>query len=352
MIFRQDIDTDELQDLINLENGLFRPLAGFMKEADYRGAVDDMELASGGIFTLPVTLAVSKDIYENAVGKPVELFYSGEPCGDILVESAFKVKVGDIEKVFATDDENHPGVQKESARLPFRIGGKIKVTNKRLLEGSLNADTTASYFKKMGWKTVAGFQTRNPIHNAHEHLQRTALDICDGLFINPIIGWKKIGDFTEDAVMAAYEQMALDFYPKDRVYLAGLRTQMRYAGPREAVFHAIIRRNLGCTHFVIGRDHAGVGEYYSAYAAHELARFLSEKCDLGVNLLLFREPYYCAKCGFVVSDNTCSHYETHRVEISGTIIRDRIRKGEIPSELFMRPEIAKAILAQKQIFVE
>jgi sulfate adenylyltransferase len=204
----------------------------------------------------------------------------------------------------------------------------------------------------MGWETIAGFQTRNPIHNAHEHLQRLALDLCDALFINPIVGWKKIGDFTEEAVLVAYRKMIDEFYPQDRIYFAGLKTQMRYAGPREAIFHAIIRKNLGCTHFIIGRDHAGVGGYYGPYDAHVLAKELMEKYDLGINLLLFNEPYYCTKCGFVVSNKTCAHEKTHRVEISGTRIRKCMNDGEIPESILMRPEISKELLKLKTIFIE
>lgn len=204
----------------------------------------------------------------------------------------------------------------------------------------------------MGWRTVAGFQTRNPVHNAHEHLQRLALDLCDALFINPITGWKKVGDFTEEAVIAAYEKMIAEFYPKGCVYFAGLKTQMRYAGPREAIFHAIIRKNLGCTHFIIGRDHAGVGGFYGAYDAHALARGIMSKYDLGIELLLFNEPYYCSKCGFIVSNKTCAHESTHRTEISGTIIRECMSAKRIPPEQLMRPEISKELIKLDKIFIE
>ena len=196
---------------------------------------------------------------------------------------------------------------------------------------------------------MVGFQTRNPIHKAHEHIQRIGLEVCDGLFINPIVGWKKTGDFTQEAVMAAYRRMIDEFYPKGRVHIAGLKTQMRYAGPREAVFHAIIRRNLGCTHFIIGRDHAGVGGYYGAYDAHALARELEP--ELGIHLLLTREPYFCKKCGQIVTDKHCAHYSTHRVEISGTIIRKYISDGSIPDEIMLRKEVFDAILGCGQVFI-
>ena len=216
----------------------------------------------------------------------------------------------------------------------------------------MKPEETKIFFKEKGWNTIVGFQTRNPIHKAHEHIQRLGLEVCDGLFINPITGWKKKGDFTQEAVIAAYSEMMKAFYPADRVYMAGLKTQMRYAGPREAIFHAIIRRNLGCTHFIIGRDHAGVSGYYGAYDAHDLARKLSTEHDLGIELLLTREPYYCKKCKQVVTDKPCSHYATDRVEISGTIIRKYIADGNIPDEIMMRQEIFDAILGCGKVFIE
>ena len=169
---------------------------------------------------------------------------------------------------------------------------------------SLKPSETKMLFDSRKWKTIVGFQTRNPIHKAHEYLQRLGLEMCDGLFINPLVGWKKSGDFTQEAVMAAYEVMIERFYPSDRVYLAGLKTQMRYAGPREAIFHALIRRNLGCTHFIIGRDHAGVGNFYGEYDAHKLASELISKYDLGIELVLTREPYYCEACKEIVTDKS------------------------------------------------
>ena len=222
-----------------------------------------------------------------------------------------------------------------------------------ILTISLSPSNTKTVFSTKGFHTVCGFQTSNVIHRAHEYLQRTALEICDGLFINPIIGWKKIGDFTENAVMVGYKKMIEEFYPAQRIHFEGLRTQMRYAGPREAIFHAIIRRNLGCTHFIIGRDHAGVGNFYSLYAAHELARKIEARGNLGIKLLLLHGPYYCYKCGQVVTDKTCGHDEIYHVAISGTKIRECFKRGDIPDENFMRPEISQAILAlgSERIFI-
>ncbi len=346
-----EINEETLQDIINIETGLLYPLKGFMNERDFRGVVDNYMLSDGQVFTIPITLDVPEDM-RLTCGQTLHLSFQGKHVADVEVEDSYHMTDADIKKVFCTLEEKHPGVKKEKERSSLRVGGKTVLLDKSLLQDALKPEETKRIFKEKGWKTIAGFQTRNPIHKAHEHLQRIALEICDGLFINPIIGWKKKGDFTQEAVVAAYEKMVEEFYPKDCVYMAGLKTQMRYAGPREAVFHAIIRRNLGCTHFIIGRDHAGVGGFYGAYDAHALARELSAKHDLGIQLLLLHEPYYCRKCGMVVSEKNCSHYETDRIEISGTIIRKYINEGAIPDEIMLRKEIFDAILDCGKIFIE
>lgn len=352
MSIRMPIDEETLQDLINIETGLLYPLDGFMKEADFRSVIDNYTMEDGQVFTIPITLDVPREIYNDESLRTIELTFNDNVVGEINVESKFVITIEDVEKVFLTKDEQHPGVKKELNKCKYRIGGKTRIIDKLLLNKALKPEKTKTIFKEKGWNTIVGFQTRNPIHKAHEHIQRLGLEVCDGLFINPIVGWKKIGDFSEEAVMAAYDTMTNQFYPKERTYLAGLKTQMRYAGPREAIFHAIIRRNLGCTHFIIGRDHAGVGGYYGAYDAHALAKDIISKYDLGIELLLTREPYYCKKCKQIVTDNTCAHYDTERVEISGTIIRKYISAGYIPDEIMMRQEIFDSILSCRNVFIE
>lgn len=353
MKYQVQIEEETLQDIINIEAGLLYPLKGFMVEEDFRSVVDNCILKEEQVFTIPITLDIPEVVYQQVLlGDELELFFNQELVANLAVESKFAITEDDIQKIFTTLDNEHPGVFKEKQRSPFRVGGRTRLIKQSLLDDALKPECTKAVFQNNGWKTVVGFQTRNPIHKAHEHIQRLGLDICDGLFINPIVGWKKKGDFTQEAVIAAYETMIKEFYPKNRVYMAGLKTQMRYAGPREAIFHAIIRRNLGCTHFIIGRDHAGVGGYYGAYDAHELARKLSSKYDLGIQLLLTREPYYCTKCKQIVTDHTCGHYDTHRVEISGTIIRKYIATGHIPDEIMLRKEIFDAILNCSNIFIE
>lgn len=347
------ISEECLQDVINLHTGLLHPLTGFMGGDDFRSVLESCTLADGRVFTLPITLDVPEAIWRDArPGQSLGLEYRDRLVAELVVEDKFRLMEEDLQKIFLTQEDAHPGVHKEKLRSPWRVGGDIRLLDSSLLADALTPEATRKMFAENGWKSVVGFQTRNPIHRAHEYLQRLGLDICDGLFINPITGWKKTGDFTEDAVMAAYRTMITKFYPSGRVYLAGLKTQMRYAGPREAIFHAIIRRNLGCTHFIIGRDHAGVGGYYGPYAAHELARkLLDAGHDPGISLLLAREPYYCRKCGQVVTDRHCSHYSSDRVEISGTLIRKYITDGHIPNELMMRREVFQAILSCRNIFI-
>ena len=343
---RTEISEENLQDLIYMVNGLLAPLTGFMTEEEYRAVVDDMRLPGRGTWTIPITLDVEEATGRAAMeARELLIDYRGKCVARVAAESFFEVTEADIAKIFGTDSGEHPGVRKEREKSPYRIGGKVALLDAGILEGHLNPEHTKEIFAAHGWKTVVGFQTRNALHRAHEYLQRTALELCDGLFINPVIGWKKAGDFTEQAVLAAYRCMMEDFFPSDRVYFEGLRTQMRYAGPREAIFHAIIRRNLGCTHFIVGRDHAGVGGFYGMYEAHALAREIMARGDLGIELLLLHGPYYCKKCGQVVTDKTCRHAEEDHISISGTKIRDCLMRGELPDERLMRPEISEAILS-------
>ncbi len=350
---RMEINEETLQDIINMETGLLYPLDGFMREEDFRSVVDRYTMENGQVFTIPITLDVPKETDDALkIGDVLTLTVNGRDAAEICVESKFLMRETDMEKTFATLSEAHPGVMKEKSRSPYRIGGKTVLTDRSYLDCALKPENTKKVFRESGWHTIVGFQTRNAIHNAHEYIQRQGLERCDGLFINPLTGWKKKGDFTQEAVVASYTAMIEKFYPRERVYFAELKTQMRYAGPREAVFHAIIRRNLGCTHFIIGRDHAGVGGFYGAYDAHELAGRLASEYDLGIELMLTREPYYCRKCKQVVSDRTCSHYQTDRVEISGTIIRKYLTERRIPDEIMMRKEIFDAILGCRQVFIE
>ncbi|WDE09249.1 sulfate adenylyltransferase [Thalassomonas viridans] len=341
---------EALQDCINLATGLFAPLTGFMKASDYRGVTDKMQLTSGEPWTIPISLDVDPETYRLSQHVPrLYLRYQDREIGFIEIADCYQVDIAaDTIKVFNTGDLAHPGVAREHSRQPYRVGGKVVITEPQVQEGALTPEKTRNFFKAQGWKSVAGFQTRNPVHKAHEYLQRVALETCDGLFINPLVGWKKAGDFSETAVVNGYRAMLDEYYCGLRVHLDTLKTPMRYAGPREAIFHAIIRRNLGCSHFIIGRDHAGVGDYYGKYEAHDLARKLMAKHDLGITLLLLKEPFYCHKCEQIVSDNTCAHPHSERESISGTKIRAMLAQDQRPGERLMRKEVADAIISLKQ----
>lgn len=341
-----ELNKETMQDCINIANGVFYPLNGFMSSLDHHSVVDTMTLTNGEVWTIPIGLDVDHETYISAVElKQLNLSFEQKIVAYIEIDDCYIVDIeNDIKNIFGTSDNEHPGVKKERGKTKYRIGGKIAVTDDSILDNNLKPSTTKQFFSLNGWDTIAGFQTRNPVHKAHEHLQRVALEVCDALFINPLVGWKKIGDFSEESVINGYTTMMHDYYNGLNVYFDVLRTPMRYAGPREAIFHAIIRRNLGCTHFIIGRDHAGVGDYYGKYEAHELARKIISEHNLGINLLLFSEPFYCNKCEQIVSDKTCNHADEYIQRISGTKIRAMLSSGNRPSEIFMRPEIADTII--------
>ena len=338
-----NINEETLQEIINLEVGLFNPLQGFMDSKDYISVVNENRLANGEVFTLPITF----DIDEFKAVDEIEIFYKNKKVAILEVEDIYKIKEDDILKIYKTLDKNHPGVAKELKRGKFRVGGRVKVIDKEILKNALNPKKTKEHFKNKGYKTIAGFQTRNVPHRAHEYLHRLALEFCDALFINPLIGWKKKGDFTQEAVEAGYKALIDNYYTNLNVYYDTLKTPMRYAGPREAIFHAIIRYNLGCTHFIIGRDHAGVGDYYGKYEAQELAKKLQK--DLKVKILAFKEPFFCPKCDMIISENSCGHKNIEK--ISGTKIREMIKNKITPPNKYMREEVFNAIIKLERIFI-
>ncbi len=348
------INNEILEDLINISTGLFHPLEGFMDFRQYRNVVDNMMLDENSVWTLPITFDVDPDTFAKAVpGEKLFLANNKKEVGFIEIVDCYKADIkNDAKKIFGTNDINHPGVKKELDRFEYRIGGRTTITDKSILKNSLDPKKTKEIFAKKKWKTIVAFHTRNPVHRAHEHLQRVGLEFCDGLFIGPFLGWKKAGDFTNQAIMKSYRTLIDKYYPKDRVYLQGLNLPMRYAGPREAIFHAIIRRNLGCTHFIIGRDHAGVGSYYGKYEAQELAETLKKKGKLGIEPLLLKEPYFCKKCSQIVTEKNCGHKEKDIVRISGTKVREIINGGKKPDERFLRPEVADVLRALNNKFIK
>lgn len=334
-------------ELCNIANGTFYPLKGFMDSADYRSVVDNMRLDNGEPWTIPITLDLAEDKVSKVIKSEKILLLNrlNEEVAELIVDDVYKINFSkDMKKIFLSNDIKHPGVKKEAARSFYRVGGPIKVLKYEQIFSSKYSFSPAkakNIFKEKKWRTIAGFQTRNPVHRAHEYLQRIAIEIVDGIFIQPSVAWKKDGDFSALAIIKAYEMMIRKFYPKERVVLGVLKTPMRYAGPREAVFHAIIRRNFGCTHFVVGRDHAGVGEYYGKYDAHKLCGQFS---DLGIQILALRGPYYCRKCKSIVTEKSCPHGERYALSISGTKVRTMLKGGLRPPEEYMRKEISELLL--------
>jgi sulfate adenylyltransferase len=344
-----DLTPIQTLELGKIAGGCFSPVTGFMGEEDFASVVSDMRLTSGELFPLPVVLDVDRATAE-WVGKQstVPLRSGGEHVGDISPDSVFTVdKLPVCEAVFGTTEREHPGVRFFLDGGAWFVGGAVSVAPEaleRMFADELTPEQTRDRFASRGWQTVVGFQTRNVPHRAHEYLQRTALEHVDGLFIQPLIGRKKTGDYTREAILAGYRALLNECYPENRVELGVLTTAMRYAGPREAVFHAIIRRNYGCTHFIVGRDHAGVGGYYGTYDAQRLATSLGE--ELGIRIMPLNGPYHCPQCEGIVTEQTCRHFVTEPdsiVPISGTEVRDYLRARKDPPAFMMRQSVAQAL---------
>ena len=352
-----DLNKRQYLELEKIGLGALAPLDGFMSEAAFRSVVTDMRLPDGAVFSLPVFLDVdARTASSIAPGRTIALHYEGAAVGEVDVADVFTCDKTEVAShVYGTSDPAHAGVAHFLRMGTHFVGGRARLIRRVAFEFSsheLTPAETRQRFADNGWQTIAGFQTRNVPHRAHEYLQRTALEFVDGLFIQPLVGYKKKGDYQPQAVLAGYEALLRSCFPPSRVVLGVLSTSMRYAGPREAVFHAIIRRNYGCTHFVVGRDHAGVGGYYGKYAAHALTRRFDG--ELGIDVLRLCGPFYCRACGSIATEKTCRHVTdapemTH--EISGSDMR-RLLSGESePAPELMRPEVV-ASLKGMRLFVE
>ena len=340
------------KDVENIAYGVFSPLEGFLCKDDYDNVLFNKRLSNDIPWTIPIVLDVDKEeIFGLEEGDELVLQNKNGLFAIMQIEEIYGYNKRELAKeVFGTLKREHPGVKKVYGMKDLLIGGDITLINPSgnpFSNYMLKPMETRILFKEKGWKDIVAFQTRNPPHLGHEYVQKTALTFVDGIFINPIIGEKKEGDFLDEVILDAYEALIKNYYLKDRAVMSILSTEMRYAGPREAIFHAIMRKNFGCTHFIIGRDHAGVGNYYPPYAAHDI---FDEFPDLGITPLFFKSFFLCKKCGGVVNEKTCPHGDKDRINFSGTRIRKMLRNGKMPSEM-MRKEVAEIILKHQNLFV-
>ena len=341
----------ELSDLEMLAVGALSPLTGFVGEADYLSVLDTMHLSNGLAWSIPVTLSLTdEDVKRIGAGTSVALL-PAEGAPPLAIVDLTEVFKRDREKealaVFGTEDLEHPGVRALQEAGDFCLAGPVRAltlpVHDDFVRYRLTPAQTRAEFADRGWRTVVGFQTRNPIHRAHEYIQKCALEMVDGLLVHPLVGATKGDDVPADVRMRCYEALFEGYYPKDRAMVSVFPAAMRYAGPKEAIWHAICRKNYGCTHFIVGRDHAGVGSYYGTYDAQRIFDSF-EPGELGITPLMFEHSFWCNACEGMASPKTCPHGEDTRVSLSGTKVREMLRAGERPPIEFSRPEVAEILI--------
>lgn len=342
---RLEISEGSFADLEMLATGAYSPLTGFVNEADYLSIVEHLRLADGTPWSLPITLPVSREQAESLSGRVV-LTHNRQDVGTLDIEEKYLArKAWEAREVYRTEDEAHPGVAALYAAGDVYLSGPVtlfEVPRGEFPRFHRTPSEVREVIEARGWRSTVAFQTRNPIHRAHEYLQKVALELVDGLLLHPLVGRTKSDDVPADTRMEAYEVLLRGYYPQERTLLSVYPAAMRYAGPREAIVHALSRRNYGATHFIVGRDHAGVGSYYGTYDAQEIFSAYTAE-ELGIRILKFEHTFYCQSCAQMVSPRTCPHDASHHLILSGTKVREKLRAGEhLPPE-FTRPEVAEVL---------
>ncbi len=339
-----------ISDMELIAVGAFSPIEGFMTKDDYDSVIEHMRLKNGLPWSIPITLPVSEEEAAGLeVGEELSLIdQDGNIVAILILQEKYRYdKEREAKNVYGTTDSAHPGVSVLYSQGAVLLGGKISLVNRpqdvEFTKYRLDPSQTREIFENKGWRTIVAFQTRNPIHRAHEYLQKCALEMVDGLLIHPIVGETKSDDIPAHLRIKCYEELLENYYPKDRSLLAVLPTAMRYAGPKEAIFHAIVRKNYGCSHFIVGRDHAGVGNYYGTYDAHKIFDSFNNN-EIGITPLFFDHAFYCKRCNGMATTKTCPCPPENHVHLSGTKVRELLKnKQELPIE-FTRPEVAKILM--------
>lgn len=351
-----NLNSEQIMDVKNIAHGVYSPLEGFMNRADFESVLEKGKLANGIVWTIPILLDVSQKIYKSiSLNSEILLKNTDQkPLAIMRVKSKYNFDKNLYnQKVFATTNPEHPGVKKILQANNYIIGGEIFLLNDDndiFPDHNLTPQKTREIFQQKGWTTVTGFQTRNPAHLGHEFIQKMALEFVDGIFINPIIGPKKVGDFKDEVTLKVYDFIVNNYYPQDKAFLSILTAKMNYAGPKEAVLHAIIRKNFGCTHFIVGRDHAGVGNFYDKFAAHKIFDQIE---DIGIKIMKVSAAFFCKKCNFVTTEKSCPHGKDDWFMPSGTEIRKMVQEKNVDKlKNIMRKEVVDIILNFKEPFIQ